>query len=109
MPNIGHNEIDDNESTEEYIPMRRADSNENYALEPDQLMGTTAGGKKLYMCKHPTYAGYYFKFVPGGQIPANIDGVWLTAHEGKKQAELYLAANAEANAIDVKPSKKEVK
>lgn len=109
MPNTGRNETDENGSYEEYIPMKQADNNEHYALEPDQLMGTTAGGKKLYLAKHPNFAGYYFKFERGGHVPRDLDGVWLTAHEGKKQAELYLAANAEANAIEVTPSKKEVK
>ncbi len=82
MPNTGHSEINDNESYEEYIPMKRAASNDIYSLEEDQLMGTTYGGKKLMLAKHPTYAGYYFKFVPGGQLPQMLDGVWLTAHEG---------------------------
>lgn len=109
MPNTGHSEINDNESYEEYIPMRRDNENSTYSIEEDQFIGTTAGGKKLLMAKHPTYAGYYFKFLQGGQLPKALDGVWLTAHEGKKQADIYLAQDADNNSIEVKPSKKEVK
>jgi hypothetical protein len=106
MPNIGRNSNkepvfeDMNESTEEFVPMLRQPVDPAAPHEPDQEMGVLAGGKKLMLAKHPNNAGYYFKFSTGGVIPKSLEGVWLTYHVAKSQAEIYLSDYADANAIE---------
>lgn len=111
MPNTGRNTyemINDNESTEEYIPLRREETPEMANHDPDTLVGTTQGGKKLYISKHPNNAGYYFKFVPGGQLPKDLNGLWLTFHVAERQAKVYLANDAEKAAAKTKTEKVKV-
>lgn len=108
MPNTGRNKyemINDNESTEEYIPMRRTEEGDLANHEADTLVGKTVGGKELYICKHPNNAGYYFKFGLGGQLPKELDGLWLSFHIAEKEAKIYLGNDAERAKEKVKEDK----
>lgn len=94
MPNTGrdkYEEIPSDESTEEYVPMRRADGNDdNTTLEADHVLGISIGGKSLLIAKHPHNAGYYFKWKEGGALPPSLDGLWTTFHLAEREGNIYL-------------------
>lgn len=52
------------------------------------------GGKKIQLIPDGRYAVYRFQFVPGGELPAELSGIFLEERSAKIALSRYLEKTA---------------
>lgn len=62
------------------------------------LIGTTDKGKHLYIRHIDGYPLYKVEFRPGGELPEELEGMFLTYADAEKAGKAYLNSRVKKNA-----------
>lgn len=58
------------------------------------LEAISHGGKKIQLVPHGKFSAYKFQFVPGGELPAELSGIFLEERSAKIALSRYLEKTA---------------